>query len=83
MASGRVGNSTGAGKLSADSKFDPSNVTIPAWPLPDWCKAWDVARGVRGPSDTIDEDSGVAEGSEWSKFSSRFTESDVLDGAKS
>ena len=83
MASGHVGNSTGAGKLSADSKFDPSSVTIPVWLLPDWCKAWDVAREVRGPSGAVDEDSGVAEGSEWSKFSSRFMESDVLDGTKS
>ena len=71
------------GKLSADSEFDPSDVTIPVWPLPDWCKGWDVARKVRDPSETIDEDSGVLDGSEWSKVPSQFIESDVLDGTRS
>ena len=71
------------GRLSTDSKFDPSDVTIPVWPLPDWCKVQDVARGVRDPSDTMDEDADVLEASVWSKVSSRLMESDVLDGTKS
>ena len=86
--SGHVGNEVGVcstiGKLSAESTFDPSDVTIPVWPLPDWDKIWDVASGVKGPSGTIDEDASVSKDSEWSGVPSWSMESEMLvDEARS
>ena len=82
-----MGNETGVhsttGRLSIDSKFDPSDVTVSVWPLTTWCKVWGGIRGARDPSDTIDEEVGVLEANTWSGVPSRFMGLGTLDGTRS
>ena len=87
LASEHVGNEMGVhsttGRLSVDSKFDPSDATVSVWPLTAWCKVWGGIRGARDLSDTIDEEVGVLEANAWSGVPSQFMGLGMLDGTRS